>query len=631
MKLTAALCNAVFSSRPRLDLTAALENETPLGAYLDEKELQHLACICTSVSVRPGRQLPDSPFYLVTSGDAVILNQDGSVLCTRTRGAFFSRRAGVVLERCDNSFKKGTRASSIITSSGFDDEGDSRVLTTIVGGPAGVNVLYVNRNQLDHFLKEYCSSKSRDIVMRISRSNISAQLSEVPFIADSGLQPAELRSLGEICHYATFAPGTCVFRQGDRAENFYIILKGCVDITISPHELLGHSYDHAQVVTAAARRVGDSFGVAALVHNAPFRTYSATASERTLCLIISKTNFEKFIAVNQSLADALLTTTKRFLLQRFRSMGLPIVSTLDDAMLEEVSRLAKFESVAKGQEIYRQGDLPTAFYIILHGTIECHTKRPSDTKMNVDSKVPLDVVHRESIRVAQELISDQGDKSWTLTMGHHFGEVGLLMPHTMCISTCTAMCQSTLLKIEAGAFVSLFGANPHMLADMKIKLLREKVPLNGILQHSLARAKFAKQLEAEYATESLFFYEATTAVAASSASLKTSAKSLINEFIIEGAPQQVNIPSELQKQLSSFNEASSDGHMDEKWLRKLLMKAQAEIYMLMSRDSLPRFVKSGPFQDLLTDMGSYSEVTAALISADSLAQLAQDGANSMEA
>lgn len=206
MKLTAALCNAVFSSRPRLDLTAALENETPLGAYLDEKELQHLACICTSVSVRPGRQLPDSPFYLVTSGDAVILNQDGSVLCTRTRGAFFSRRAGVVLERRDNSFKKGTRASSIITSSGFDDEGDSRVLTTIVGGPAGVNVLYVNRNQLDHFLKEYCSSKSRDIVMRISRSNISAQLSEVPFIADSGLQPAELRSLGEICHYATFAP-----------------------------------------------------------------------------------------------------------------------------------------------------------------------------------------------------------------------------------------------------------------------------------------------------------------------------------------------------------------------------------------------------------------------------------------
>lgn len=129
--------------------------------------------------------------------------------------------------------------------------------------------------------------------------------------------------------------------------------------------------------------------------------------------------------------------------------------------------------------------------------------------------------------------------------------------------------------------------------------------------------------QAEYATESLFFYEATTAVAASSASLKTSAKSLINEFIIEGAPQQVNIPSELQKQLSSFNEASSDGHMDEKWLRKLLMKAQAEIYMLMSRDSLPRFVKSGPFQDLLTDMGSYSEVTAALISADSLAQLAQ--------
>jgi len=629
MKLTVALCNAVFPSRPRIDLKAALEKETPLGAYLDEQELQRLARLCTSASVRPHRQLPDSPFYLVTSGDAVILNQDGSVLCTRTRGAFFSRRAGVALERRDGSFHKGIR-TSIITSSGFDDEGDSRVLTTIVGGPIGVNVLYVDRNQLDTFVKEHCSSKSRDIILRISRSNISAQLSEVPFIADSGLQPAELRSLGEICHYATFAPGTCVFHQGDRAENFYIILKGCVDITIRPHELLGHSDEHAALVTAVARRVGDSFGVAALVHNAPFRTYSATASERTLCLVISRTNFEKFIAVNQSLADALLLTTKRFLLQRYRSMGLPIVSTLDDNMLEEVARLAKFENVAKGQDVYRQGDLPTAFYVVLHGTIECHTK-PSDIKMDGDSKVPLDAVHRESIRVAQELISDQCDKSWTLSMGHHFGEVGLLMPRTMCISTCTAVCQSTLLKIDAGAFVSLFGANPHMLADMKIKLLRERVPLHGILQHSVARAKFAKQLEAEYATESLFFYEAVTAVAASSASLKTSARSLINEFIVEGAPQQVNIPSDLQKQLASFNEGAIDEHTDEKWLKKLLMKAQAETYMLMSRDSLPRFVKSAPFQAMLADMGSYSEVTASLISEENLAQLAQDGAHSMTA
>ena len=46
--------------------------------------------------------------------------------------------------------------------------------------------------------------------------------------------------------------------------------------------------DESEAVIAGKRHVGDSFGVAALVYNAPTRKYSVRATERTLLLVISK-------------------------------------------------------------------------------------------------------------------------------------------------------------------------------------------------------------------------------------------------------------------------------------------------------------------------------------------------------
>jgi hypothetical protein len=56
-----------------------------------------------------------------------------------------------------------------------------------------------------------------------------------------------------------------------------------------------------------------------------------------------------------------------------------------------------------------------------------------------------------------------------------------------------------------------------------------------------------------------------------------------------------------------------------------MRKAQDEIYTLMARDNFPRFTKSQPFEDLLEEIGSYSETAATLVSDNDLTMLVQDG------
>ena len=47
---------------------AALEDNSPLCAYLIRQEIVALARLCTSHKFKAGKQLPESPFYVVITG-----------------------------------------------------------------------------------------------------------------------------------------------------------------------------------------------------------------------------------------------------------------------------------------------------------------------------------------------------------------------------------------------------------------------------------------------------------------------------------------------------------------------------------------------------------------------------------
>jgi hypothetical protein len=264
---------------------SSLEDHSPLGAYLSAEELLELAKVCESMSFRQGVALPESPFYVVISGQVEVRDPNGNVLCTKYPGSFFTRRAGLVAQTKQGKKTGGelpadaaaVQRSSIVKADLEDGESDldSAPLTSIVGGKVGGTVVFVRSDKFEVYIHKDCSHASAEVCNSITRTNIGTQLSQVPFIKQADLEPTGLRALGEICSYATYPAKKVIFKQGDPAENFYILLKGSVDITINVKALRGTGDEE---VKAGTRGVGDSFGVAALVYNAAERKYSTTTT-----------------------------------------------------------------------------------------------------------------------------------------------------------------------------------------------------------------------------------------------------------------------------------------------------------------------------------------------------------------
>lgn len=636
-----ACCGGVSLAR-KLNL---LTDNTPLGAYLGDDELANLAKLCMVTSFRTGQILPESPFYCIVSGEVQVV-EETEVLCTKYAGAFFTRRAGLVRGRKpvagrqsqmgnkveEVSKPKVQRTSIVKDFEDLEDEAElaNAPLTKITGLVAG-RVLYIPAESLDKFLFT-CRPESAVVVKQIARTNIGTQLSQVPFIEQCpDLEPRDLRALGEICSYRTFDPQETVFSQGDKAENFYIILKGKVEITIDAKALRGTG----ETVSAGTRNVGDSFGVAALVYNAAERKYSAKAVEKCLCLVISRENFAKFISQKPSLEDTLMRGTKNFLLQRYSAMNVPIFAELSKELLDAAASKAKFKHFDEGEIIYHQGDAPTAFYVVLHGEVKMTsvaTDKGLDEKSELSQSKERNLdgsFVKETKSLASHLQSDGSSR--VLTVGMHFGEVGMLLPQTPCIATCECIKKCTLLTLESTAFLELFGQDTNLLAEMQIKVLRQHATLRSALNHKRCRPLFEAHIKKEFSEESILFFDAVSSALATVAlpgalagesrqSLMLLARKLVDEYIVDGSQQQVNIPGGMQKAIIAAEKTG-----DAETLFSEFRNAQGEIYLLMARDNWPRFVKTDEFQSLLDEIGSYGEDVKELVSESDLTMLVQDG------
>jgi len=636
-----------------------LEESSPLGVYLSFDELDKLARSCTISPIKQDQPLAESPFYIVLKGQVQVSTKTGKVLVSKVAGTFFTRRAGLVKREDSRASKAWSGGGSPISKGSKKSYSESRdtdeeiladdVPTTSIVGQLDGSVLWITGEKLDSFMAQL-SEHSRDAVGAILRTNIGTQLSQVPFIQEAVLAPADLRSLGELCSYRTVAENTVIFKQGDVAEEFYIILKGLVEVTIDAKQVTGQG-DAGESVAAGKRHVGESFGVAALVYNAATRKYSVRAMERTLLLVISKDNFSKFLAHKPSLEDTLMASTKRFLLQRYKAMRVPIFCDVTPEQLEEAARLAKFAHFDAASVIYKQGDPPSAFYVVLHGEVSMSTSN------DVSAATVVPDSYRPEVRMVTGNRPAESEQTGLVNMltkpsnrrlgvGQHFGEVGVLLPQTPCIATVTAVSQCTTLLLSADDFMELFGRDRKMIAEMTIRLLQQGCPLQSVLNYPQARTIFEAHIDKEYAQESIRFYDAAKdylsrlpggrvrrklraagAPAAAAAAAPAEAegeeldeggaraemRKLVDEYIKEGSPQQVNIPGGLQKKISGFDAGvplldPSGGRQENKQgLVPLLKQAKREIYELMARDNFPRFKLSEPWTRLLGDIGVYDE------------------------
>lgn len=112
-----------------------------------------------------------------------------------------------------------------------------------------------------------------------------------------GLDENALAKIASVCHQQTFAKGEIIFREGDVADKFYIVLRGAIEVW--------KDYDTPEPDMLAIHTSGHLFGEMALIDELP-RSATVIAREQTEVLYISRTDFHKIIMADSAIALSIM-------------------------------------------------------------------------------------------------------------------------------------------------------------------------------------------------------------------------------------------------------------------------------------------------------------------------------------
>lgn len=199
--------------------------------------------------------------------------------------------------------------------------------------------------------------------------------------------------LAGVMQYETFRKSETIIKYGDLGDKYYLLAKGSVKVVVyeqgtDPNDKMLEN--HRIMIKYMCE--GQGFGELSIVNNKArsatiiavddnCELYSLDAS--IFKAIISFSNYERKI----SLANSLNRVT--------------ILNMYDDFFKIQLADSLKVETYGQNQCLFREGDQPDAYYMILEGSIECLKYYEDDKKSGY-------------IRVRD------------LRTGDHFGEVALM-------------------------------------------------------------------------------------------------------------------------------------------------------------------------------------------------------------
>jgi CRP-like cAMP-binding protein/Zn-dependent protease len=191
----------------------------------------------------------------------------------------------------------------------------------------------------------------------------------------------------------SFARGQAVIRQGGRAEAFYVVRRGTVQVVEEDPE----SGDE-QVLRTMGR--GESFGELGLLESQP-RAATVRAAEEVELFEIDKGTFDQLLADMATVPEFAPTLEA---VAELRS--LPSFQHLEPAELTELLELGEWANFPPGRTVIEQGQVGDSFYAIWSGQVE---------------------------------VIQDGSTVKTLGPGSYFGEIALLLdvPRTASIRTIT--------------------------------------------------------------------------------------------------------------------------------------------------------------------------------------------------
>ncbi|XP_048645460.1 regulator of G-protein signaling 11 isoform X2 [Marmota marmota marmota] len=134
---------------------------------------------------------------------------------------------------------------------------------------------------------------------------------------------------------------------------------------------------------------------------------------------------------------------------------------------------------------------------------------------------------------------------------------------------------------------------PTVAVPTKLRVERWGFSFRELLDDPMGRAHFMDFLQKEFSAENLSFWEACEELRfGGQAQIPTLVDTVYQQFLAPGAAHWVNIDSRtMERTLEGLHQPH----------RYVLDDAQLHIYMLMKKDSYPRFMKSDMYQGLLAE------------------------------
>jgi CRP-like cAMP-binding protein len=390
---------------------------------------------------------------------------------------------------------------------------------------------------------------------------------------------------------------------------------------------------------------GDFFGEISLVMGMP-RTASILATQDSLLLELRKDDFSNFLRMTPSFDFQELM--KRRFANHFRKYRVPFFESIPEDKYAYLASLCRVEEFEPGAVIFKEGEVGNTFYIIAHGEVVV-TAKPRKNSAAVRGG---SVAGRASIGADGELeLSRMGP-------GKYFGEIALIRD-TRRTATVRTITRCVILSITKQNFEKFFQKAPEALADFEVRLARYDVGLRAVIYHPLGVDFFSRFLEKEFAAENIHFWReardfrhigeskgqlshsasapdkifdvyksqnkfnpddkgdehldddgtfAKEVTPAIQEQLQRKAEELVQQFIAENAPEQVNINGESRHSIESQVRERRVTH-------RTFLNAEHEIMQLLERDSFARFKQSELFREFLAAAESYEEKSTGQIDA----------------
>ncbi len=218
---------------------------------------------------------------------------------------------------------------------------------------------------------ENFARQGHTILMVTHDNELASRASRVVLLADGeiaetsvahalpALNQKQLVELSSRLDPVRYPPGVIIFRQGDPADKFYIIIKGEVEVVL----------EHAsgQEVVSGTMGQGQYFGeVGLLMGRTRSATIRVTSAGEAMLMALDREMFQKLMVESEVTHSEIAT------IMRQRVTVNQLMRVLSDPVPPQLMQPADYaiRAYQPGELIYQRGEPATRFYLIFSGAVE---------------------------------------------------------------------------------------------------------------------------------------------------------------------------------------------------------------------------------------------------------------------